>query len=563
MVALVGLAVWGWARPTATAPAAEVTRLTATLPQDHRVHLPDWNVFPLALSEDGRSLAYVGESLEGTAIYVRRLDGYEATRLEGTRGASQPFFSPDGTWLAYFAAGRLHRVSIGGGAPIPIAPVAGIPAGGAWGGDDLVVFAVDSALWRVSVGGGEPERVPWAAPGSVGWPSFLPSGSGGWGTPSVLVSAGADLFAVSLVDGEARPIGVAAGGQGAVAGGFLVYTETSGVVRAVPFDARSLRVTGTAISVLEDVLRPNLTDATVLTLSRSGTLAYMAGTSARRLVLVDRSGRERALGFPPGAYRNLSVSPEGRRILADRRGERQRILDLGSGADNPVDGGLVGAWSPDGREVLTSSGRGNLARLSATPGSPERRTYPSLPGQNVVPADWGADGTALFFTIDQRAERRGGLFTTRLAEGAVPETLLDTEAHELYARRSPDGRWLGYTSDVSGIPEVYVRRFAGGEPRQVSVNGGDRLLFSRDGRELFYVGGERMYAVPVEQLEDPAPLEPELLFTGSYVLLGASLDVRPQGDFVMVSAGPSWLREILVVQNWTTELEQLFSDQAR
>jgi Tol biopolymer transport system component len=155
------------------------------------------------------------------------------------------------------------------------------------------------------------------------------------------------------------------------------------------------------------------------------------------------------------------------------------------------------------------------------------------------------------------------LLALRIDGEAIYETLLDTEADERFVSRSPDGRWIAYVSDVSGEREIYVRLFAGGESRLVSVNGGDRPVFSRDGRELFYMAGERMYAVSTARLDQSGPLDPELLFTGSYVALSQSWDVRPQGDFLMVSAGPSWLREILVVQNWTTELERLFTSDAR
>ena len=566
VVALAGVAMWGWAGRNAPAAVVPVTRLTAMLPQDHRVALPEWNVFPLALSADGRTLAYVGESATGTQLYVRNLDSYESRPLHGTRGATQPFFSPDGSSLAYFANQRLFRVRIDGGAPIPIASVDGIPAGGAWGPNDVIVFANDSALWRVGVSGGEPERVPWEAPGLVGWPSFLPSGSGGWRSPAVLVSAGNALFAVST-DGQARPLDVTTNGNGLYSGGFLVYSEQTGVVRAARFDADELRLTGTAVSVLEDVLRPNLTDATVLTLSASGTLAYMPGNSVRRLVLVDRNGRETPLSFRPGAYRNVAVSPDGLRIAAERRDEGPRLLDLVSGADNAFLGGRgIGmSWSPDGREVANvagPAGANRLRRFAASPGvQTPTREYPAPPSSGTT--HWGADGVVLFFTFNQSAENRGGIFSLRV-DGAGPyEPLVDTEADERFASRSPDGRWIAYLSDVSGTPEIYARAFAGGEPRLVSVNGGDRALFSRDGRELFYLSGERMYAVRTDRLDEPGPLEPELLFTGSYVLLGASWDVRPQGDFLMVWAGPNWLREILVVQNWTTELEQLFAGDAR
>jgi serine/threonine-protein kinase len=562
VVVLAGLAVWGWVGTPAPAALAPVTRLTAMLPQDHRVALPEWNVFPLVLSADGRTLAYVGQSATGTQLYVRSLDSYETRALDGTRGAAQPFFSPDGSWLAYFAASRLHRVSVDGGAPIPIARVDGIPAGGAWGPDDLILFADDSTLWRVGVAGGEPERIPWQAPGLVSWPSFLPAGAGGWRSPAVLVSAGDELYAVST-EGEAHPLDVTADGHGVYARGFLVYSETSGVVRAAPFDIDELRLTGTAVSVFEDVLRPNLTDATVLTLSRSGTLAYMPGTSARRLVLIDRTGRETELPFRRGAYRNVAVSPDGLRVLTERRAEGAFILDIANGRENAIRGGIGLVWSPSGREFVTMIG-GQMGRFAA---SPELRVptqeYSMPPGSAAT--NWGLDGVVVMFTFNQDAENRGGLFALRV-DGDPPyqyETLLDTDADERLVSRSPDGRWIAYMSDASGASEIYARPLAGGESRLVSVNGGDSPMFSRDGRGLFYLAGDRMYSVPTDRLDDPSAPEPELLFTGSYVLLSRSWDVRPQGDFVMVSAGPNWLREILVVENWTTGLEEMFADDAR
>ena len=558
--ALAGLAAWGWAGRSGSSSVEPVTRLTAALPTDHRVALPEWNVFPLALSADGRTLAYVGESAAGTQLYIRRLDSYESVALQGTSGATQPFFSPDGDWLAYFAAGRLYRVSVSGGAPIPITQIDGIPAGGAWGPNDVIVFARDSTLWRVSVTGGVPERVPWQAPGQVGWPSFLPPGSGGWSSPATLVRAGDALFAVST-EGDARPLEVSADGHGVFSRGFLVYSEQSGVVRAVPFDPVELRSMGTPVSVLEDVLRPNLTSATVLTLSASGTLAYMPGNSARRLVLVDRAGRESELPFRRGAYRNVAVSPDGLRVLAERRGEGAWMLDLVSGADNALPGGLGLAWSPSGREFV-AMGAARLRRFVASPGSPTlMQEYPAPP--QSVSSQWGADDVVLLFTFGQDVANRGGIYSLRVDGNAPYVPLLDTEADERLVSRSPDGRWIAYASDVSRASEIYVRAFAGGETRLVSVNGGDRPVFSRDGRELFYLAGERMYAVPTDRLDEPGALEPELLFTGSYVLLSQSWDVRPQGDFLMVSAGPNWLREILVVQNWTAELQELLADDAR
>jgi serine/threonine-protein kinase len=557
--AMTGLAIWGWIGTSPEPTSAPVSRLTATLPQDHRLSVPQYNAFPIAVSPDGRAIAYVGEASAGTLLYVRNLGSFEPVALAGTQGATQPFFSPDGGWLAYFGNGRLHRVRVSGGAPIPVANVEGVAFGGAWGPDDLIVFAADSSLWRVGIDGGDPERVPLSAPGLVSWPSVLPASAGGWESPSVLVSVGSELYAVSVMDGDARSLGISADGHGFYVDGFVVYAEQSGVVRAAPFDIDALSTSGTSISVLEDVLRPNLTDATVVTASPSGTLAYVPGSSQRRLVLVDRAGRETQLPFQPGAYRGLAVSPDGLRVLVDRRGENLRLLELESGRDSPTAGNTRGIWSPSGQELLMSGGRGGLIRSSAAPGAQPTRVADG----GLFPAHWGNDGVVLLFSLNFRADNRGAFHVMRLDEGAPPEPFIDTEAFEHLITRSPDGRWIAYTSDLSGTMEVYVREFAGGEPRQVSVNGGDHAVFSTSSDELYYMSGEQMNSVRTERLGRAGPLDPELLFRGSYVMLGPSWDVRPQGDFVMVSAGPRWLREIQVVQNWVSELEQLFEESER
>jgi WD40 repeat protein len=377
----------------------------------------------------------------------------------------------------------------------------------------------------------------------------------------VLVSAGGELHAVSITDGEARPLGIRTDGHGLYLPGFLVYGEQSGVVRAAPFDVESLSVTGASISVLENVLRPNFTDATLLTASHDGTIVYVPGTSERRLVLVDRAGRETALPFKPGPYRSVAVSPDGLRLLVDRRGEPLRILDVETGGDRPAAGVLRGVWSPGGNEILAAAGASGVVRSSVAPGSSPVSVTED--GPFLFPAHWGADGVALFFTLDFRAENRGGLHMMRLDRDAAPVPLIDTEADERWITRSPDGRWIAYTSDLSGTTEVYVREFPGGEPRQVSVIGAEHAVFSRSGEELYFPSGERMYALRTDQLDAPGSLDPELLFEKSYVLLGPSWDVRPQGDFLMVSAGPQWLREILVVQGWVDELQTLFDDAVR
>lgn len=232
------------------------------------------------------------------------------------------------------------------------------------------------------------------------------------------------------------------------------------------------------------------------------------------------------------------------------------ILDLDNGRELLLTAFYAGAWSPRGDEVLTKSD-GRFARFSVAPGS--QGVPISDERVAMVPAHWGEDGVLLLFTADPRREKRGGLYTMTIDGSEPVRELLDTDADEWDVTRSPDGRWIAYTSDLSGRREVYIQGFPTGQPRQVSIAGGHKPLFSRTGDELYYLSGEQAWAVDLDSLDEGGTLRPEPLFRGSYVIMGPAWDVRPQGDFVMVSAGPNWLREIRVVQNWDREIDNLFN----
>ena len=552
------LAVWGWMGTTSAPASARLSRLTATLPPEHRLAAVSQRALPLAVSPDGATIAYVGESSFGTQLYVRELDNYESIALRGTERARQPFFSPSGEWIGYFTAGTLHRVRVTGGALIPVADFEGVPFGGAWGPDDVIVFAADSALWRVGAEGGEPDRIPLAA-ARIFWPSFLPPSAGGSQTPVVLVNVDSELHAVSVADGNATPLGVQAGGSGLYLSGYLVYTQATGIARAVRFDLSTLEVSGASISVLDNVFRPNQTSPT-LAISATGTGVYVEGASERRLVLVDRDGRETRLPFEAGDYRSPKLSPDGGRLMIGIRGQPLHIFDLESGRAYPVPGTLAGIWSPSGDELVMVVDS-LVSRVSVAPGSPAVPISEEKFGGNA--SHWGEDDILLLQTFNFQVKNGSDIFTMA-ADGSTPiRPVLDSEVNERWPVRSPDGRWIAYASDLTGAYEVYVRAFPEGEPRQVSVNGGNNPLFSRSGDELFWLRGEQAYAVRTEGLDEGAPLEPELLFTRNHVILGPSWDVRPNGDFLMMMAGPNFMREIQVVQNWVAELDAMFEESPR
>ncbi len=131
------------------------------------------------------------------------------------------------------------------------------------------------------------------------------------------------------------------------------------------------------------------------------------------------------------------------------------------------------------------------------------------------------------------------------------------------AALSSDGRWLAYATDATGVSEVWVRPYAepGGAVR-VSPQGGVDPVWSRDGRELFYLEGDRMMAVAVS-------VDPEFDFEPATFLFEARpqrqltqppfYDVASDGRFILVrrsgdSGGSAGVGPIQVVQNWHQEL---------
>ncbi len=127
--------------------------------------------------------------------------------MPGTEGAQEPYFSPDGQWVGFFADGKLQKVSVAGGAPLTICdiPGGGHPHGVSWGPHDTIVFTEsDSGLWRVSAGGGTPEQLTTPDPekGEVSdlWPHILPDGK------NVLLNLWTthDTVVLSLETGERR-----------------------------------------------------------------------------------------------------------------------------------------------------------------------------------------------------------------------------------------------------------------------------------------------------------------------------------------------------------------------
>jgi serine/threonine-protein kinase len=509
LAGLSGIAVGRMAsRPGPTEPRPRVRFLLDT---GRPLLSASWHGFGgLAVSGDGLTLAYVAPDGAVERIFLRRMGSLETHALPGTEGASNPFFSPDGKWLGFFAERSLRKISLDGGAPVTLAP-ARDNRGGTWTEADEIVFSPDpgAPLLRIAAAGGSArpltELDASRSEMSHRWPSLVA------GANAVLLTVkteglqsfdDARVAVVSLAGGA--PKRVLEGGTAASysPSGHVVYAR-AGALLAVPFDAARLQVTGAPFTVLEAVSRSSATGSAHYALSRSGTLVSLPGSvdiDNRALVRVDADGRVETLTREVRPYGTVRTSPDGRRLamwigvandeIWTFEIERGILTRLAQGAYNPV-------WSPDGQWVVyTMAGvQADVVRSRADgSGQPEVLLPRKRSDGDQLATAISPDGRLLAFTEDD-AETGSDLWTLSLADGSR-KLVLATRFNEQAAVFSPDGRALAFVSDETGRSEVYVQPFPGpGARRQVSVGGGWAPVWGRTAGEIFYQSGTSLMGV--------------------------------------------------------------------
>jgi serine/threonine-protein kinase len=537
----------------------------------------------VAVSPDGSRIAYISVEQGRPTLYVRSLDKLQELRIEGSGTPRSPFFSPDGASVGFSDGSTIKRISANGGPAVTIASALGFARGASWGDDDTIVLGTPQGLMRVSIGGGKPAQLTKPGDGEADlFPEILPGGRAVLFTrvPGVARSSNASNAQVAVVDLASGTIRMLAPGSHAryASSGHLVY-GFEGTLRAVPFDVKALTVTGNPVVVVDRVVT-KASGAANFALSQRGTLVYEAGDvtagAERTLVWVDRAGREEPLPIAKRSYGYPRVSPDGKRVALDIRDQENDIwvLDLARGTLQRLTfdpGANRGAsWTPDGKRVVFSADREGAESLfwqnADGSGAPERLTT-AQSGKPEVPYAVTPDGKQVMY--GSPGQPPFDLFTVRLdSERKQTPLLAAPQYSEHNAEVSPDGRWLVYQSDESGSNEIYVRRFPTLDSRsQVSNGGGTRPVWSRDGRELFYLKADgAMVAVPVERSDGTAFVmgAAKALFEGQYfnTLAGRTYDVSPDGKrFLMIkNAAPSSVQaapQLTVVLSWFEELKRL------
>ncbi|HYV20182.1 MAG TPA: protein kinase [Verrucomicrobiae bacterium] len=530
-----------------TPPAPQPIRLEAAVTGDQPLLTIQGSA--TALSPDGRYLAYAigtASDVSATKLYVRSLGRLEDTPLQGTDAAYNPFFSPDGQWIGFVTPSTLKKVSITGGTPLVLCPVA-LSRGAAWGENGAIVFAPNpaSGLMQLPAAGGQPKPLTTLGQGEVShrWPQFLPGGD------KVLFTAygtgDRNSGTIEIVDVKTGKRTVLThGGTYAryAASGHLLYLNQR-TLFAAPLDLASMKLTALPSPVMQDV-NTNTEGGGQYDVSRSGTLVYLTGQAAgarNTLAWSDPQGR---LTLVSDARREFQapvrISPDGHRIavaIVQDGNTDIWIQDLERGTFTRLtfDEGrdLYPVWSADGRDLYYTSNRNSkwVILRKHSDGTGEEETMASSDVE-MDAYSTSPDGKYLGYHL---STPNGDPWLMPLQGDHKARPLFTSNASEGDPVFSPDGKWITYDSDESGRWEVYVRPSSGeGSRWQVSAQGGEFARWSKDGATIFYMERNKAaWRVPVRAVGGSLEVgRPEKMF-----------DLVPglQGDWDVAADGKRFL----------------------
>jgi serine/threonine-protein kinase len=542
------------------------------------------------LSADGSHLAYLGPSEGRTQLWVKARNAWEATPLPGTDVVTSFTLSPDGRWVAFVQGPFLKKLPLSGGTPVILADSASSAPGLAWMDDGTIVYMrnQDRGLAAVSANGG-PFRTlfPRDEGGDFAFLTPLPENRGLLFTRCPGACTTFELMAFDMRTGGIKTVQPGGLTGWYVATGHLVYVRPDGALMAVPFDLDALEVRGTPVMVQQGV---SIIDGVfpLVTVSRDGTMIFRQGATGSlfgryELVWLDRAGRETPVdpswSFSHtffGGNAGWSLSPDGTRLAIGRSTESGDDIWVKQLPDGPALRVTFDSlsefrprWLPDGRTIIFGANhvpdRGLHRRNADGTGTDEL-----LLRGDIYEAAVSRDGRWLVARAGGQIGQAGArdIGVMRLGVDTALTPLLATRYDESEIALSPDGRWLAYVSDETGRPEVFLRPFPEVDEAkfQVSLNGAQSPLWSRDGRELFYLGLDRaLTAVTVGPRPDPTLGERRPLFTLDRDVYPngreyyTPFDVAPDGRFLMARrqrTKDGTQAPLLMTTNWFSVLRQ-------
>ena len=527
------------------------------------------------ISPDGRRVVFAALVDGQSTLWVRDLDALTPRMLPDISGAIYPFWSPDSRWVGFFAENKLKKIDVTGGPAITLCNIPGIARGGTWNQNDVIVYSIQTAgLFRVSAAGGTPVALtePNRAVGEITHrnPWFLPDGRHFFYTARGPDAASTRVYVDSIdtkPGAKTRKEVLAADTNAVYADGYLLFVRER-TLMAQPFDASNLRATGDAVPVAEQVDYYPGNNQSQFSASRNGTLVYTSGATGggkKQLTWLDRNGKPTGTVGMPADTLWARISPDGSTVAtdpSDASGTRDIWLyDVARGTPSRFTFGPgqneFPVWSPDGTRIAFASFRsGNQdPYLKAANGIGAEEALDKDPRNNLID-DWSHDGRYLIEeVIDLKTHNDIWIIPTFGDKKPFP--YLNSEYREMNARLSPDGQWLAYVSDETKRVEVFVQTFPEhGGKWQISTRTGNYPVWSRDGRELYFIGDRKLMAVRVDadgkSFRHGAPIP---LFD---VAAAGQFDVSKDGRFLLQVPADQGSGNVplTVVTNWQAALKK-------
>ena len=541
----------------------------------------------IAISADGQMLAFVAPDPESgkPMVNVEKIGSPELMVLAATEGASYPFFSPDGANVAYFADGKLKKISSAGGLPQVLA-TATAGRGGTWGRHNVIVYAPDATswIWKVNSDGTGNESFTQSfftipLEDSHRWPIFLPDGD------RLLFFAGSfanlpddhnsGIYLTSLSKKDKKQVLIKRTNPG-YADGYLFYVDEKGSLRAVSMNAQTGATSGEAEILASRVGYQPSTYFGSFAVAENGTVVYdeTVGAALSTMTWYDRSGKQLGTLGDPGVLANPTLSPDGTQVAIDVTDTRANsinvwLADLKKGTSSrftfDAAEDVAGVWSRDGATIAYRSVPGGTqVYLKQAAGLQNGHSILSAGNaSDIVPNSWSLDGKQILCTTlpDVGGSKLEVITTT----GGNRKPFLDSKFSSSNGQISPDGKWVAYASNESGDWEIYVTTFpTPGGQWQVSRGGGTEPRWRGDGKEIFYIGAKStLTAVPVSTQGTFSPGNPTPLFRTQLRAQVSSTDlfsydVTKDGQRFLINRyiKPAHVAPIHVVLNATANLKK-------
>jgi serine/threonine-protein kinase len=564
-----------------------VRRYSITLhPEDPLAPDPVRNSAGVVFTPDGRQLIYVAGTSVDTWLVARSWDSIEAQRIRGTEGAHWPAVSPDGRWLTFTTQGAIWKVPIAGGTPERITDNPfDLPF--MWEDINTLILSTKSpgtdglSRFDLRTLESEPLTMLDSTPGELAHaPIQLDPESGtlffiaarGYGIESYFI------YALALESRQIKPLVEQAVGLYAPSG-HLVYAQ-KGRFMAVPFDTKTLDITGPAIDVMEKRMMTGKTVPSFI-FSRDGTLVYSpAGGQQkpnRELVWVDFEGQEETIGTGPMRYARVCLSGDrAHPKVAVELFDDPSIWIYDVTGDSPIrplifssrDDYVYPVWMPpDNRDIIFAShdsGSPQLYRKAADGSGEAEALLIDTSGLTLLyPHGCTPDGNVLLATtISSEENPAQSLVAIHLERNGQIEPLLLSDVRESHPALSKDGKWLAYVCLESMGAKIFITSYPDLEGKWLlSTEYGYEPVWAPDGKAIYYRDGTSIVAVPVQTEGGFSLGRAQALFEEVYVFDNGcrTYDIHPDGKrFLMMKESKEDvpLTELIVVENWFEELKR-------